>query len=64
MQIYTDWKGNVPTASVCARTLFLPAYTGQAGRFDEETFASKFTLALEDHRAGSRQEGGAQMGYE
>ena len=58
IEIYTDPDGCTPTASTCARTLFLPAYE------TKEEFDRKLTLALDTFRAENGRVGGAAMRYQ
>ena len=64
VQIYRDLKKEVdlhkdiPTASTCARTIFLPVFA------KEEHFLQKLDTALQEFRVQQNQRGGAEFSYE
>ena len=58
VEIYTDPERSVPTASTCAKEMYLPAFE------TEEEFRSKLCVGLEQFRVEHSRVGGAQMMYQ
>tara|TARA_B100000768_G_scaffold111686_1_gene103434 strand:- start:143 stop:385 length:243 start_codon:yes stop_codon:yes gene_type:complete len=63
VEIYTDLKTEVdthkdwPTASTCARTIYLPVFA------EEQHFLEKLQRALDEFKAKNSSWGGAEFGY-
>ena len=64
LEVYTDLRTEVeqhkdiPTASTCARTIYLPVFA------EEEHFLQKLDTALDNFKAQQSQRGGAEFSYE
>ena len=63
VEIYKDLKTDVdthkdwPTASTCARTIYLPVFA------EEQHFLEKLQRALDEFKAKNSNWGGAEFGY-
>ena len=49
---------DIPTASTCARTIYLPVFA------EEERFLQKLDTALDNFKAQQSQRGGAEFSYQ
>ena len=64
IEVYTDLRTEVeqhkdiPTASTCARTIYLPVFA------EEEHFLQKLDTALDNFKAQQSQRGGAEFSYQ